>query len=192
VARPKRFNEDAALACAGRVFTRHGFEGTSTEDLLAGMGLSRQSMYDTFGDKRGLYLAALRRYVGESTAAITDELERGAPSLERIEAALLTFLETPAARPKDGCLGVGATMEFGRDDPDVAEITDAAGATLRAAFERVVESGRAAGAIAAEVDPRIAAQFLLSTLMGLKVSARAGVSRSALRASAHLALRALR
>jgi len=70
VARPREFDRDEALAKAIKVFASHGFEGASTETLLNGMGISRQSMYDTFGDKRRLYLEALQRYSSESTAEI--------------------------------------------------------------------------------------------------------------------------
>jgi AcrR family transcriptional regulator len=41
-----------ALKAAIRVFSDHGYKGTSTDALLEAMGISRQSMYDTFGDKR--------------------------------------------------------------------------------------------------------------------------------------------
>ena len=67
--RPKEFDRESALKGAVQVFCEGGFEGTSTEDLLRGMGISRQSMYDTFGDKRALYLEALRHYVTERNIA---------------------------------------------------------------------------------------------------------------------------
>src|SRR6266436_282484 len=60
MARPKEFESEAALNGAIEVFSEHGFEGTSTDELLRVMGISRQSMYDTFGDKRQLYLTSLQ------------------------------------------------------------------------------------------------------------------------------------
>ncbi len=62
MARHKEFDRDTALKAAIDVFSEHGYEGTSTDALLAAMKISRQSMYDTFGDKRSLYLEALKRY----------------------------------------------------------------------------------------------------------------------------------
>ena len=62
MARPREFDRDHVLGKAIGVFASHGYEGASTEVLLARMGISRQSMYDTFGDKRRLYLEALERY----------------------------------------------------------------------------------------------------------------------------------
>ena len=74
----------------------------------------------------------------------------------------------------------------------ICAITDAAGATMGAAFERIVRKGQAEGDFAGDLDPRIAAQFLLSTLLGLKVSARAGATSATLQGIARLALKSLR
>jgi AcrR family transcriptional regulator len=68
MARPKEFERDTALDDAIAIFCEHGFEGTSTDALLGKMGISRQSLYDTFGDKRRLYLEALQRYVEDNVA----------------------------------------------------------------------------------------------------------------------------
>jgi TetR/AcrR family transcriptional repressor of nem operon len=54
MSRPKEFDRESALKGAVQVFCESGFKGTATEDLLRGLGISRQSMYDTFGDKRAL------------------------------------------------------------------------------------------------------------------------------------------
>ena len=66
MARHKEFDRDTALHAAIGVFSEHGYEGTSTGELLTAMKISRQSMYDSFGDKRHLYLEAFRRYVADS------------------------------------------------------------------------------------------------------------------------------
>jgi TetR/AcrR family transcriptional regulator, transcriptional repressor for nem operon len=165
---------------------------TSTEILLKGMGICRQSMYDTFGDKHRIYLEALRRYSSDSTAEIIGVMLSQPSALKGLEAALLAFASRPATLPKDGCLGVSASTEFGRSDPEICAITDAAGATMSAAFERIIRKGQAEGDFAGDLDPRIAAQFLSSTLLGLKVSARAGATPATLQGIARLALKSLR
>lgn len=62
MARHKEFDRDEALEVAISVFWGKGYEATTTGDLLTRMGIARQSMYDTFGDMRRLYLEALRHY----------------------------------------------------------------------------------------------------------------------------------
>jgi TetR/AcrR family transcriptional regulator, transcriptional repressor for nem operon len=51
MARTKEFDPDKALAAAVNVFWRSGYEQTSLDALMKGMGVARQSLYDTFGDK---------------------------------------------------------------------------------------------------------------------------------------------
>ena len=63
MARPKQFDRDEALERAMAVFWRRGYEGTSVRDLVEHMGINRGSLYDTFGDKRTLFLAAVDRYL---------------------------------------------------------------------------------------------------------------------------------
>src|SRR6185369_6883576 len=82
VARVKEFDRDGALDKAMCVFWTKGYEATSLGDLLSAMGIARQSLYDTFGDKRALFGEALARYQqsrGDSLRAVLD----GAPSVRR-------------------------------------------------------------------------------------------------------------
>jgi len=62
MARHKEFDRDEALHKAMEVFWSRGYEAASVGDLVKHMGVSRQSLYDTFGDKHSLYLQALDRY----------------------------------------------------------------------------------------------------------------------------------
>lgn len=188
MARPKSFDQDAALKSAITVFADHGFEGASTDALLQGMGISRQSLYDTFGDKRRLYLDALQRYNADSVTEIIGVLNAAASPLKGIEASLQAFVDRPAGQ---GCLGVSAVCEFGGADPEVARLTEVSGLALRAAFERRLEQARAGGEISREVDPGAAADFLTAILSGLKLSARGGASSAVLRDIARMAIRSL-
>ncbi len=191
MARPKEFDRDEALKAAIRTFADHGFEGTSTDDLLRSMKISRQSLYDTFGDKRSLYLAALEHYNAENVSDLIRTLNTAGSPLKGVEAALLSFADKPSAQASLGCMGVSAICEFGRSDKEIASITDGMGRTLHAALERRLTDAKALGEIAGDVDVRQAAEFISSTLSGMKVSARGGASPDSLRAIARMALRSL-
>src|SRR5262245_6778969 len=77
MARPKEFDVDDALDRALGTFWRKGYEATSVHDLVAAMGIQRASLYGTFGDKRELYLRALRSYQARSLDAMATALARG-------------------------------------------------------------------------------------------------------------------
>ena len=192
MARHKEFDRDKALGAAIGIFSQYGYEGSSTDALLTAMKISRQSMYDTFGDKRSLYLEALKRYNTDSVSRIVDDMKGNGSALDALEAALVAFASRPTAEASLGCMGVSAVCEFGRTDNDVATLTDSASATLGRAITRLIEGGLASGEISAEIDPDAAVQFLGATLSGIKVSARNGATPDILRTIARLAIRSLR
>jgi AcrR family transcriptional regulator len=192
MARPREFDRDQALRQAMTVFWEHGYEATSTDDLLRAMGIGRQSMYDAFGDKHRLYLEALQLY----------ETESGSEWFERVSTAPSPFtaicdyvVSIADGTPHDlsrGCFFVNATTELAPSDPDVAKLVRANGSRCVAAFEIILKEAKRRGEVGPSVSERVAANFLLSTICGLRVSAKAGVSPEDLRGIASLALSSLK
>src|ERR1700756_314432 len=62
VGRPRSFDETGALEKAIRVFWSKGYDGVTIDDLVTGMGVGRPSLYAVFGDKRTIFLRALKVY----------------------------------------------------------------------------------------------------------------------------------
>src|SRR5260221_8134668 len=151
MARTKEFDRDHALAGAVVAFREHGFAGTSTSELLRAMGISRQSMYDTFGDKKQLYLSALHHYNEASVTEIVREMSAAKSPLLGIEAALLSFARRSVMEGSLGCLGVSAVCEFGQSDEAVDAETRALGGRLAKAFERRFADAQALGEVATEL-----------------------------------------
>ena len=192
MARPKEFDRDVALKRAIEVFCDVGFEGASTDDLLRRMRISRQSLYDTFGDKRALYLEALRHYLAERVATQIRVLSAEASPLKGLEAALNTFVTGGPQGTSSGCMGIGAISEFGRSDPEIAALIDAADRPLISVIRRRIEEGKAKGEINAGVDPQAAAEFVTAAFVGIKLAARGGASRQTLRNIAQMSMRSLK
>jgi len=192
MARSKAFDRDAALSRAIGLFAQHGYEGTSTPALLEAMGIGRQSLYDTFGDKWRLYLEALRRYSSDSVGAQLLVLEGARDGAAGVEALLRHAVSVAATEANPACLGVSAICEFGRSAPEVADLNDALGRLLTSAVERRVREAVAAGQFGADLDPAAAAAFVLATLIGIKVAARMGADAAALQGIARMALRSFR
>ena len=192
MARPKEFDREAALAAAMQVFWAKGYDATSTDDLRHAIGIGRQSLYDTFGGKRTLYLEALRRYQDDSVAARIKTLRAAASPVSAIEQFLVAVArETPTQRAM-GCMGVRAICDFGTSDPDVSALGKSAGTVVESALEDTLRKAKARNEVRSSLNVRAAAQFLQATLTGLKVAARAGSTPNALRGIAEVAVDGLR
>jgi AcrR family transcriptional regulator len=190
MARPKEFDQEKALRKAIRLFSQQGFAASSTDELMRVMNVGRQSMYDTFGDKRALFLKALKMYVTESVHSSTAELERPGPVLSAVQNALVTFAERKDLSSAEGCMGLNAISEFGQRDADVTRISRNAARVLRQTLMRVLTRAKNQGEISSDADLDGMADFFESTLAGIRMAAKAGKSRQALRNIAAFAARA--
>ncbi|MGY2168215.1 TetR/AcrR family transcriptional regulator [Pseudomonas gingeri] len=192
MARTRAFNREQALQQAIRVFCDKGFSAASTDELMQAMQLGRQSMYNTFGDKRALYMHAMRQYIADSVSDLILKLGKGASPLAGLESALLAFVSRVQSEGTAGCMGVNAVCEFGVEDAEINQLRESAAQTLMAAFERALHEAREAGEIDREIDIPAAARYLMSSLGGLKISAKAGAPVQVLQETARFALRSLR
>ncbi|HTF67590.1 MAG TPA: TetR/AcrR family transcriptional regulator [Edaphobacter sp.] len=152
MARPKEFDQENALRRAVLLFSQQGFAATSTDELMRVMDIGRQSMYDTFGDKRALYLKALAMYVTESVQAINAELEKPGPALAAVRNALVAFAERNDLSSADGCMGLNAVSEFGQRDVEVTQITRNAARMQRKVLMSILERARKQGEVSPDED----------------------------------------
>src|SRR5258708_28105257 len=108
----EEFDREKAVRKGIRLFSKQGVAATSTDDLMRAMEVGRQSMYDTFGDKRALFLKALELYVTESVHSINVELERPGSALPAVRNALLTFAQRKHLSSAPCCIGLNTITEF--------------------------------------------------------------------------------
>jgi TetR/AcrR family transcriptional regulator, transcriptional repressor for nem operon len=193
VARTKEFEPEKALDSAMDLFWRRGYEATSVHDLLVEMGIGRGSMYGTFGDKRALFLAALDRFEETRVSKANEILEGSTSAVQGIRRLFETTIEGLVAyEPRRGCLLANTAVELAPHDEEVAgRISRYVGRTEEA-FEQALVRGRATGEIPADKDPKALARFLVNTLHGVRVLARAEVDRAVLDDSVRTALEVLR
>ena len=191
MARPLSFDPDAALDAAMRTFWQHGYAGASIQDLTESTGLSRSSLYNTWGDKLGLYIAALDRYRRRDGAQAFLPLLRGGDPLGRIRAVFDALVEDAATEPGRGCFMVGATAERAPDcNATRLRARDALGA-LAQSFEGAIREAQDRGEVSAEKDAEALGLGLASAVYGLRTLARARVPRETMEQAASGALAAL-
>jgi TetR/AcrR family transcriptional repressor of nem operon len=192
VARTKAFDREAVLDKAMQVFWRQGYEATSLPDLTAAMGIGRQSLYDTFGDKHALYLAALDRYRRVGGGPLLALLERPGPVLPALRDLFAGIVDGACDGDRRGCFMVNATGELAGRDPETTQRAEANFAAMEEAFRGAITRAQAQGEILPDRDPHALARFLFATIQGLKVTAKAANDRAVLEDVVEVTLAALR
>lgn len=191
MARPKSFDVTDVLRRAMSLFWSQGYEATSMRDLETHLGIGRQSLYDTFGDKHALFLEALRRYSADRESSRA-ELGRGDAGLAEILAWFdsLVLFAAPAG-PRRACLIINTVAELGVQDAEASSICRKSRERLTRQFSRALENAASRGEIPRPSSITAAADFLVSQSYGIVLLAKNGASRARLRAATAQALRAI-
>jgi len=188
MARPKEFDPERALLKAMNVFWRLGYESTSVEALMREMGIARQSLYDTFGDKRALYLKALAFYRDRTNGAMQRMLE-STPSVKAGFAKLLYGLAAETREQHErGCLLLSANLQRDPKDALVNELLRDNQARVEAIFDSALRRAQKAGELSAKEDPAALARFFVVTIQGMRAIARLRSDRKTLEQVARVAL----
>ncbi len=174
MARQKEFDRDEVLHKAMEVFWMRGYEGTSIQDLVKYMGINRQSIYDTFGDKHTLFLQSLDRYREIQSRKVFDVLERPGS----VKKNLRQLFEEVVARAlsaegRRGCFVGNSMSELAGRCKATANRTCNSVASAEKIFRRALERGREQGELPRVRDTRAVARFLYCNLQGLLLIAKA-------------------
>ncbi len=167
--RPKKFDKDEILGRAMRLFWQKGFEATSIQDLVECTGVNKQSLYDTYGDKRALYAAALKHYRTTNESRF-GELLGESPSAKRTLRAFFekVISETDSDAERKGCFMNNATVELAAVDEEIGRLCGDNMRSMEAKFVRIIKEGQSTGEIRRALDPEATAAFLFAALSGLQ------------------------
>jgi AcrR family transcriptional regulator len=177
--RPRSFDEKEALARATQVFWSKGYDGVTIDDLVAGMGVGRPSLYSVFGDKRAIFMGALRSYA-ETKGALAAKALLSPRTLRESLAGFLRHTveyatEEGSAR---GCLlGCIAPLV---DDAEVRQLLQNAANGALALVERRFRDGISAGEIPPDFPVATRASQVLDLARALTMRARMDVPRATL------------
>jgi TetR/AcrR family transcriptional repressor of nem operon len=188
MARPKEFDPERALLKAMSLFWRLGYENTSIQALMREMGIARQSLYDTFGDKRALYLKALAFYRDRTNEAMQRMLET-TPSVKAGFAKLLYGLAAETREQHErGCLLLAANLQRDPRDVVVNDLLRDNQARVEAIFQSALRRAQKKGELSAKEDPAALARFFVVTIQGMRAIARLHSDRKGLEQVARVAL----
>ena len=177
--RPRSFDERDALEKATQVFWSKGYDGVTIDDLVAGMGVGRPSLYSIFGDKRTLFLRVLKAYA-ETKGALTAKALFSPRTLRDSLAAFLRHVVETATEEgcAPGCLLVCVAPLV--DDAEVRQFLKDAAAAAMALVERRFCDGIRAGEIPSDFPVAVRASQVIDLARGLTMRALMGTPRKTL------------
>jgi TetR/AcrR family transcriptional repressor of nem operon len=189
--RAKEFDESEVLDQALEVFRVRGFKHTSFEDLTQGLGVSRQSIYDTYGDKNALFHAALRRYLERGLEFVGRKLDDRSPIREVLAGLFEGMNSNNCGKSSPGCLMVNSMVELAPHDAEVRALAQKHARGVEGLLASRIGIAQREGEIDKAKDPVALARFFYHTMLGLGVASRALGERDSLRDSVRMALQVL-
>lgn len=178
MARTKDFDEDEVLQKAMNLFWHKGYNGTSMQDLVDGLGISRSSMYDTFGDKHTLFIRALENYKKIATNEMKTLVDNSSSAKETIRRMFEYIIaELLSDKQHKGCFLVNAGVEMAPHDTEVNKMLCENDRQLEHYFNQAIKKGQNSGEISNEQSSHALAQFILNTIKGMRVTAKSAADK---------------
>lgn len=177
----KKYNETELLDSAMLAFWRHGYEGTSIQDLADATGINRGAIYAEFTSKRALFMRALRHYERIYREQHLKRVSETHAPRDAIVEALLGAARGPGDGDRPvGCLLVNSALDLSSRDPDIRLLVRQSLQAVEQFFLTRIEAGQQSGEISRETDSRATAQALLGLFLGLRVLSRSEANPAAI------------
>jgi TetR/AcrR family transcriptional repressor of nem operon len=181
MARTKDFDEDEVLTRAMNLFWSRGYNATSMEDLVSGLGISRSSLYDTYTDKHSLFIKALENYQQMGYTKLQETASHPGPAKETIRKLIEMATEgLLAGKQQKGCFMLNAGVEVAPHDREVKNLVHRNDQLMGEMFFQIIQRGKKNGEIKNRRDARTLSSFFLNTVKGLQVTAKSGPDKSVL------------
>ena len=174
------------------LFWRNGYEATSLAELIQEMGIGRQSLYNTFGDKHSLFVEAAKHYISSNGQHLLVALQAPGSPVGNIRKALHEVVDFLVSGECWGCLVTNSIVELAPHDEEVAKIVQSTVNRVEKAIKVALDRAVNEGEISANADTRAIARFLNSTVHGLGVMGKASASRAVLNDVVKIALTTLK
>jgi AcrR family transcriptional regulator len=190
--RPREFDMDEALDAAILVFRERGYNATSIADLRDATGLTAGSLYKAFKDKRGIFVAALDRYIAFREEALSRHLREAYTGRDKVLAMIRSYAEVShGIEGRRGCMVVGGLTDVDTFDEALARRFHQALERIERKLVTFIEEGMADTSLAANLDAPSSARYLLCVVEGLRVLGKRGSRARDIEAVVKQAMRVL-
>ena len=181
MARNRNFDEDEVVEKAVKLFWKQGYSKTSPDDLVNSLGLSRSSLYNTFGDKKELFLTSLKKYIDTKSKALIESLDSSENAENTITDILYSIIDHNQSENQYGCLLINTTVEFFDQDESIRDLLTKNKLEIIEAISRLIYRGQKDNIIKNKENPDKIAYFIYNNMIGLRVNVRGGANDNELR-----------
>lgn len=179
------FDREDVLEKVTQTFWDKGFHGTSMQDVVNTTRLNRSSIYNSFGDKFGLFMEAVKRYQKLQLGKIDSLILSGGTPKEAIEQLFYGNIDDK------GCFLINCTTELSSSDKNISNLLSDHKETLTGILKSLISEAQEKGEISEEKDPSALALYLFSSLQGFRVTSMLLDDSAKLRALANQILNGL-
>lgn len=192
IGRPQEFDTDKVLSAAMETFWSYGFEGTSMQLLLDSTGLSKSSIYQSFGGKQELFLRCLEQYTLGMKEKLLTELSLNPSGLNFIKSTLLSSAEE-AKKPgmPKGCLIMNTATEFAQSNPAVSKYVNKGIETFKSIFHTALKKSVSSGELSKDANLDQLAAYIVSSMSGIKSMVKSGADEKAVYAIVQIVMKSL-
>jgi TetR/AcrR family transcriptional repressor of nem operon len=190
----KHFDPNAALDTAVHLAWRQGIAATGIQDIVTATGVSRSSLYATFGSKQNLYRAVLSRYIARHSQPAFDRLANDGRGLPAITDFFTRLIQARCfgQYARWGCMISNAHAGAENDDPAVRRILRCHHTKLRAAMHAALLAAKDRAQLRPDLDPHTTSDQLALLAYGVNLRSRAGADAAGLLATVTATVEAFR
>lgn len=190
--RPREFNLEHVLDKVICLFRQQGYHATSISDIASASGLTTGSIYKAFIDKRGVFLAALNRYIEQRRNHIQKLLAAQQTGRQKIQAMLDDYVELSSQQEgRYGCLVISCAVDLAVFDSEIQQLVRDTLQYNEALIHRLIKEAQTDGSICKQVNAETTARMIYCLLLGMRVSAKTGQAQTDMAAVAKQTMKLL-
>lgn len=168
----KQFDVEEALTQAMKVFWAHGYEAASMSELMAAMGIGKKSLYDTFGNKRELFIKCVNHYAQHSLGEMHAHLNQPGKRITHLKSLFAGYQQVKKGECKHGCFLGTNIADFDTSDKEIASILLKNVQLIESLFTDVLQKAMDAGEIRNDIPANDLARQLLCIVQGVALLSR--------------------
>lgn len=192
IGRPPEFDVNEVIVAAMDTFWSNGFEGTSMQQILKSTGLSKSSLYQTFGGKQELFVKCLDQYSMDMKESLLAKLSQSKSGVGFIKEVLLSAAkEAKGPGIPKGCLIMNTATEFAQHNSAVSKSVNRGIEAFKFVFATALEKARESGEIEKSADVDQLSSYVVSSMSGIKSIVKSGADEKSVRSIVEVVMKAI-